>query len=267
MLRTLENPGMPMSRKNLLATVLLALSCGVASAHQAKHFEIYYEAGVSIGADGKISTLTVVKPEATGIQNFVNRDATDHLIDKRLEPLIRNWTFEPGSVNGQPMATETTLHVELEAVERADGNYSVTLLGADTGPRSLVTTPPDYPKHEINTDAEAKVILLVSIDATGAPIDITAANVITNGPAMSKTHFANAAIDAAKHWRFLPETVGGHPVATQMDIPITFCLDASNQCPSIAKRLAAEDGATPANRPVALDSKVKLLTQVAGTTF
>ncbi|HEV2607117.1 MAG TPA: energy transducer TonB [Xanthomonadaceae bacterium] len=246
-----------MSRKIVLSgAVLLALSCGVASAQQAEHANFTCEASLSIGADKKIAALT-----------FVNRKATNDLVCKRLETVVRSWTFEPGSVNGQPMATETTLHVELEASKSADGGYAIKLLDAFTGPSILRVFPPDYPRQEMMVGAEAKVTLLLSIDATGAPIDISVASVITNGSSASKANFAQPTIDAAKHWRFQPETVGGHPVASHVHVPTTFCLDASSQCPSIAKQIAAESGATPANVPVALDSKVKLVTQVAGTTF
>jgi len=211
---------------------------------------------LSIAADGKVAALA-----------FVDKDATDHLVCKRLEPLVRSWTFEPGSVNDQPMATETTLYVELGASKRADGNYAVKLLGARTGPSSLHLIPPDYPRREMIDGAEAKVTLLVSIDASGVPNDISAESVITNGSSASKATFARESIAAAKHWRFKPETVGGHAVASHVHIPITFCLDGPNRCPNIAKQVAAAGDATPANTPIALDSKVKLVTQVAGTTF
>lgn len=246
-----------MSRKIVLSSaVLLALSGGVASATQAEEVKLTCEASLSIGADGKIAALT-----------FVNERQTNDLVCKRLEPLVRSWTFEPGTVNDQPMATETTLYVELSASKRADGDYAVKLLDAHTGPSSLHLFPPDYPRREMIADAEAKVTLLVSIDATGVPTDISAASVITNGSSANKASFARESIAAAKHWRFKPETVGGHPVASHVHVPITFCADSNNRCPSIAKQIAAEGGATPTNVPVALDSQVKLVTRVAGTTF
>jgi TonB family protein len=165
------------------------------------------------------------------------------------------------------MATETTLHVELEALKTSDDSYAIKLLDAFTGPSSLRMAPPEYPAQEMRFGEEAKVTLLLAIDATGAPSDVSATSVITNGPGVSKANFARAAINAAKFWRFQPETVGGHAVASHVHVPITFCLDTSNQCSTIARQVAAEGNATPANTPVALDSKVKLVTRVAGTTF
>jgi len=246
-----------MLRNVVLGAVLMATFCAAASATQAESADFRRSARVSIGADGKVTALT-----------FDNTKAENDLIGKRLEPLIRSWTFQPGTVNGQPMPTETTLQLDLEATKTADGRYAIKLLNAFTGPGVLSTRPPDYPQHEFKAEAEAVVNLTIAIDATGAPSDVTLADVTTNGTAVNKTNFGDAARNAAKGWRFQPELVGGHPVASHVSVPISFCMSgSSSQCPRFEKERAAHGDATPANTPVALDSKVKLISPVVGTTF
>jgi len=248
---------MQMSRKLVvLSSILMIACCCGASAQQQKSVNFEREARVSIGADGKVTALA-----------FVNWKATDDLVGKRLEPLIRSWTFQPAMINGQPVPTETTIHVQLEMSKAANGVYSIKLLDESSGPGVLKTPAPDYPTEELAANAEAKVTLLLAVDATGVPVDIKTTSVITNGSGASKLHFGKAAMDAAKHWRFQPESVGGHPVASHVSVPITFCLDETTPCSSIAKQLAAQASTPNSNTPTAQDSKVKLTKTVAGTTF
>ncbi len=249
-----------MSSKIALAGVVaLVALCGSGGAHAAdpQHFDFWRSAHLSIGADGKVSDLVFVK----------KKDGPD-IVAQRLDPVVRKWTFEPGSVDGQRMPTETEVSLHLDAQSTADGGYAIKLLYAAVGPGRLSAAPPAYPRKELAEGAEAAVSLLVSIDAAGVPDKVLVENVIGNGSSQNRRDLAEVAGKAAKDWRFQPEKVGGHGVASWVRMPVEFCIDgAASQCARFNSQLAAKNGAMPADMPVALDSKVKLITQVVGTAL
>lgn len=79
--------------------------------------------------------------------------------------------------------------------------------------------PPRYPKSAVEQGIDGTVVLIVSIDERGQPLDVV---VEKSEPAGV---FDQAAMDAAMQWRFTPEMKGGRNVPGRVRVPIRFEAD------------------------------------------
>ena len=187
-------------------------------------------------------------------------------------PIIRGWAFEPGSVDGVPMQSETTLSLHLQAQKAGDGNYTLHIVEAHTGAATLRMSFPDYPKEQLFEGAEAKVILNVTVGVDGKPSNVEVVEIRSNyrDPNNMKA-FQSASLVAAKDWRYMPETVGGHAAASNMLVPVEFCVSCSKSLDKYSvvplPGIKPLERATSVDHPIAIDSRVKLLTVVADMTF
>lgn len=98
---------------------------------------------------------------------------------------------------------------------------------ATTPAKPLVMPPPPYPRDALNAGASGKLTLLVSVDATGSASDVQLRGRGTGNAALDQ-----AAIAAARQWRFVPAQKQGRAVASRLEIPVNF-----------------ESGRTPADAP------------------
>ncbi len=235
----------------------LAALTGVASAAESLNTaEFTRQAHLSIGTDGKVADV-----------RFADPAARSDLLDKKLEALIRGWNFEPGKVEGQPMPTETTLYLRMEMQKNGEDSYAIRLLDAFTGAAWQRMSMPEYPQRELAYSTEAVVNVMLAVDASGTPSDYAIDRVVTNGFKQDEKVFAKAVLDAARQWRFQPERVGEHGVASHVRVPVQFCMQGSSWCARQASAAAQKGERYEPNQPVALDSQVKLKDQVAGTVF
>jgi protein TonB len=80
--------------------------------------------------------------------------------------------------------------------------------------------PPIYPALARSRGQQGRVLLRVAVSAAGAPSSV--AVVSSSGhPLLDR-----AALDAVRHWRFVPAERDGHPVAAVADVPIVFRLSS-----------------------------------------
>lgn len=87
--------------------------------------------------------------------------------------------------------------------------------------RAVDTPPPDYPT-EIGCDQiGGKVVLQLTVGAEGKPTRV-AVLTSSNTPALD-----DAAIKGVQRWRFEAATRNGKPVATDIQVPVTFHAPAS----------------------------------------
>jgi protein TonB len=84
----------------------------------------------------------------------------------------------------------------------------------------LAHAQPRYPVDAQRRGVEGDVLLRISVDARGVPTDIGYAERSGN-PDLDR-----AALSAARDWRFRPATRGGHAVATTVNVPVRFALQA-----------------------------------------
>ncbi|MBS0457499.1 MAG: TonB family protein [Proteobacteria bacterium] len=241
-------------RRGLGGLVLALSACGSTWAANGP-IDFSRTARLALDANGKVDSLV-----------FDDAKPGFAKVDARLESVIRQWAFVPGSIDGKPMPTQTTLSVKLKATPDGHGDYAVTLLDAQTGAGVVVMSAPTYPMHQLADGNEAVMSLAVTIDQRGVPEDIQVDRIDTDG---SRQEFETAAITQMKTWRFRPETVGGHPLTEHLHVPVTFCVSTGfghGPCQHYAKQLEAT-AKNGEDHVVTLDGQTKLLTQVAGTTL
>ena len=81
---------------------------------------------------------------------------------------------------------------------------------------------PEYPQSARWEGEEGTVLLRVLVNVSGLPEKITVAR------SSGYTSLDRAAEQAVQHWRFIPGTRDGRPVAMQVEVPIRFRLTDAN---------------------------------------
>lgn len=86
-----------------------------------------------------------------------------------------------------------------------------------TPPHTTYSPDPKYPEKERKARHRGAVILALVVDTDGLPRDITVSRPLS-------PQFDAAAIDAVKKWKFSPATKDGKPVATSIQVEVSFRL-------------------------------------------
>lgn len=202
---------------------------------------------ISLDADGHVTKLTT-------------KDERVPKLHALLEKAIRGWHFSPGTVNGQPAATES--HVQTRLDIRLVGNgYEVWVLGAATGASYGKTTPPHYPDAAARAGKQGEVVLIAHYNGAGAVTDVAP---YEHGP-KADVQFAQAAMTSVRKWTFATEVVGGHGVAGTALIPVCFSLHGfpPPACDWKWKNPATGESSS-AGQAVALNPAAKLESDVIG---
>lgn len=208
---------------------------------------------VSLDADGNVQDL---KP------TLIHANST---LRTAVEPVIRKWKFSPGSVNGNPAATETTLVVSLSLIPTADGHdyslhFSDVRTGGSVGTRNA---PPHMTRTQVDllkrSGKPAYVVLDVTFDGNGKAVSVVPAE----GSPVSAGTFFNSASRTLRDWTYFPERVAGHGIPGRLIVP--FCFDPR---PSGVKEPGCHWDSPEGKSPIepgqglAMDSAVRLLTDV-----
>jgi TonB family protein len=90
-----------------------------------------------------------------------------------------------------------------------------------TPPRVLSRTPPRYPPLAMARRHQGQVLLQVEIGQDGRPGEVRVAR------SSGYQELDQAAVAAARQWRFRPASRNGRPVATRARVPVNFVLDRS----------------------------------------
>ncbi len=155
---------------------------------------------LSMDAQGHVTALTA-------------EGQTQHLkipeIRQSIEQRIRTWQFAPGTLNGKPAPTQTTLKLDVSLLRKGSGQLQITFDTARTGGEIARSTPPFIPPTLLqNGFHSGLVVLRISYDADGNPTKI---ELEPGAPRASKI-LAHVAIETVKRWSFRPEKVSGHGV-------------------------------------------------------
>jgi TonB family protein len=159
---------------------------------------------VSLDVDGHVTELSTSDDRVPKLHAY-------------LEKAIRAWRFSPGKINGKPALTQTYLYTKLDVRLVADA-VEIRLLSAATGGRYGTTIAPQYPRTAAQGGKQGLVMLRVHYDETGAVKSVAP----YGDNSMIDGRLVRAAISSASKWTFLPEIVGGHPIAGDSVVPICF---------------------------------------------
>jgi len=78
--------------------------------------------------------------------------------------------------------------------------------------------PPVYPPAALRQQIQGTTMLIISIDANGAVLDVQVERTSGN------RDLDRAAMQAARKWRFNPEVKNGQKVASRVRVPVDFKL-------------------------------------------
>lgn len=184
---------------------------------------------IDVAADGSVTAVSIQDSER------VDPLALQHVM--RHAP---NWTVNPATVDGVPVASSTPFSVRLVARRIDDDQYGVSITGAsieDDLPEEArlqkgVMEPPRYPTDMLRAGASGIVYLILRVDASGQVVDTHVEQVnltVLARPreaAQVRSRLAQAAADKAGSWTFHPPATGPHAGKPDyvMRIPVEFTL-------------------------------------------
>ena len=86
----------------------------------------------------------------------------------------------------------------------------------DAKPKALATPAPEYPPEERSKGIAGTTLLTLTLDAKGIVWEVEVAKSSGN------RNLDQAAVNAARQWRFSPRIQGGARIASRIHVPITF---------------------------------------------
>lgn len=232
---------------------------------------------IEIGPDGNLHAYSLDKGLPPAVEELVKQN-------------LREWSFEPITVDGRPVIAKTRLRLRLSAEEIAEG-YQLRVENVWFGEpnRTSKMTPPSYPVVAARANLGARVILVLKLDAKGNVTDVHAEQTSLGAKAHDERSaekwravFEKPSIAAARQWQFdVTEIIGDAPAQTSsVRVPVEFLMGtlsddnrwygyvpgprkpapwtADETVAQVIDNLTGED-----TQP--LDSRFKLKTQIVGT--
>lgn len=237
--------------------LLTSLSPAVADAAPSKDSaEIWQTAEVEIAADGRVTMI-----------RWLDDRPAARLVSTRIEPHVRTWRFEPGTVDGEPRVTRTYLRAQLFADVRGDG-MALRIGRVSTGPHATHRVMPRYPGSAARAGVSAKVTATITVMPDGGVVFDSLDFWRPAGRSAQKEEFIEATRAALAQWKYAPESVGGRDIPPQVRIPVEFCAPGTH-CEKLF-RGGELVGSAAADRPgeaTPLNSVARLLTSVEGDTI
>jgi hypothetical protein len=246
---------------------------------------------IDVAPDGHVARYALDRP-----------DKLPQAVRDLLGKAIPHWTFEPVTLNGQPVIARSPMSVRVVAKPLDDGRFSITVAGAvfghggDGTGRTLAVkheTRPFYPREAVQARVAGTVYVLVRVDRQGKVVEALARQVnlrvIAGDAEMARWRgvLARASVNAIRHWTFTPPTVGKEAAAPywQVVVPVDFSLRGPSiahqtgygewrpyvpgpvqQAPWVDRRLLAGSAdAVPGSGPFQADASLHLRTPLGGS--
>ena len=193
------------------------------------------------------------------VTDLVQQSEVKEPLAAPLAKAIRGWEFEPGKVDGQPAATNTTLYVRIELEPQGDGD-AMRVDDVRTGGRIGKSRAPRFPGSLLRTlwnhEFAALAVVAVRYDKNGK---VLAADAAADAPAVDEAVMRNAVAAVRYYWSFVPERVNGRGVAATVDVPICFRLSRNGrsggpECDAWqppGRRYGVDDGSAFTSAPAA----------------
>lgn len=250
-----------MFKELFLSALMLAGTSAVAANKSPEVLKKTVQWQMSLDAEGRVVSLEA-------------RSGAMKAVREKLEPMVRAWEFDPGSINGVPAATVTMLSVQVSLLPSADGDsYSIRFDDVRTGGYvSGNTTPPQFGKDEaqklMRSGGFARLIFEVGYDKDGKLQTVS----VLPGSTPKDGRLVENAEKALQAWTFEPERVAGVGVPGKLVVPICYTISMSvREAERKGKNCEWEKPGSKAivgeGQSLALDSSVSLKTDVIGRTL
>lgn len=227
-----------MKRMIGLALLMAALCIGM-TAHADNASEVRKKIESSLLVSG---TITISPNGSVVAYTLDSTDALGDVLRAFVEGTIQQWRFEPVHVDGKVVTAKMPMSLRLKATPQDDGTTSVTIASTHFGSerdvpanedvRSSKLTPPKYPDAALSLGAKGTVYLIVQVGRNGAVVNVAAEQVnlrvvgTEEEMAAVREQFTDAAVRAAKRWKFKPPTAGviANKDTWLVRVPVDFVL-------------------------------------------
>ena len=213
-----------------------------------KTMSIWLRADMTVDETGHVTSL-----------EWLDKGKIESLVTERFTPVVKAWVFEPAMADGVAATADTALLLNVIGTVADDGSVTLGLKSARTGIRAESMPPPQYPARPLRQEVDATVSVVLAVDANGTAA-VASMDFAGSSGAQYRRDFTDATTDAVKTWVFKPEVVAGRAVAGKVRMPITYCAGTSEWCFEQSVELSRQG---PLNIPVALESAVKLRTDIS----
>lgn len=178
------------------------------------------------GVDGKVASAKILKP-------------VDPELDQAALDAVKQWTYEPMLINGQPKGVVFTVTIRFSLKDKNDKGVllaarsdaekkewekklqeftkgSVKAEGDIKPPKLVKEVAPVYPEDARQQGIQGVVILSVKTDESGRVVDTM---ILRSVPALDE-----AARAAVRQWTYEPMTIDGKPVSIVFTVTVNFRL-------------------------------------------
>lgn len=185
---------------------------------------------IDVEPDGRVSTIKVDDEAeySEAVMRFV-RDT------------VRGWEFEPIIQQGQAVAFTTPMSLRLVASQAGGGAFDIRIASQsfseyDPQDRSIVRNdrmqPPRYPEAAYRAGITGTVYLALAVGRDGKVVEVAAKQVDLTSAGnerqmqQARQILADASLQAARRWTFLPPETGDDAVAQSwvVQVPVSFQL-------------------------------------------
>ncbi len=183
----------------LRIVIALLFLLTTATAHADRIWRV--NAGLDLDVHGRVTELRF-------------RDELPAQLEAPLRERISQWQFSPVLANGVASAATVNLFVEL-LIEDADDKLRFLIRAAGTNLHAIQTTPPRYPTRELRAGRAGYAVVKLLVGEDGRVLERSAVDA-------TNEQFSNAALKAARDWRFDPLLIDGLPARGEIYVPIGF---------------------------------------------
>lgn len=195
-----------------MALSLSAMAAGSGAVRKTIESSMLLTGTIMVGPKGQVEEYTIDQSEkvAKGVLDFVKGN-------------VSGWAFEPTLVDGKPVSVRNKMSLRIVANKQENGDIAVRLGGVNFLPlkveegaqlSSTRKNPPRYPIGAARVGATGTVYLILKVGRDGKVEDVIAEQVnlefvaTENIMEQARKLFADASIQAARQWKFIPPVKG-----------------------------------------------------------
>lgn len=250
-----------MIRELFLSVSMLAASAAIAAPKAPEVLGTTVQWKMSLDSQGHVAALSP-------------KSGTMDAIRVKLEPVVRDWEFIPGTINGEPAATETMLSVQISLLPLPNGeSFAIRFDDVRTGGYvGKNSKPPRFSRSAAQTVLRdggfARLVFEVSYDKAGT----AQAVVVQPGSTEIGGRLIGDAEKALREWVYEPKRVAGVGVPGKLIVPICYTVgfsrrEAEKAGKSCLWALPGSKATVGEGESLALDSIVTMKSDVINKTL
>jgi len=182
----------------------------------------YTESAIRHRIQGSVTLRVVVRADGT-VGDITVTKSLDPELDQQAIAAAKQWTFKPGTRDGQPVNVSVALEMTFtlrgapKTAERAQSQVYKPGKDGVKSPVLIKEVKPEYTEDAKSRGVQGRVEVSAVVKADGTVGDVTVTKSLD--PDLDQQ-----AVSATKQWRFRPGTKDDKPVDVEVSIELTFTL-------------------------------------------